>query len=39
MIQLFFDGGPFMWPILVLFIVGIASVWFVERSFNLELVL
>ena len=24
MIQLFFDGGPFMWPILVLFIVGIA---------------
>ena len=24
MIQLFLDGGPFMWPILILFILGIA---------------
>ena len=33
MIQLFLDGGPFMWPILILFILGIALC--VERLWTL----
>ena len=33
MVQLFFDGGGFMWPILVIFIIGLIFV--LERLIHL----